>query len=226
MTDIEKEAWMDVDSDEETETCVDVDSESRRKRRVMGILIGERQLFMSRVIRPLLSLTNVPAARCYEASLSRESSLVSSRGALVAFSGAKTGRSAGDKRIVFEQNSSVFWGSVNKPLSKTSFEAAKKRALAFLDQTESVFDVKAFAGADDANRQKIRVVCAKAYHALFMQNMLITPTSQELKEFGPPDFTIYNAGQCPADQNLEGVDSETLIAISFKDKEAVILGTE
>ena len=44
------------------------------------------------------------------------------------------------------------------------------------------------------SRIKVRVVCARAYHALFMYNMLIRPTEQELAEFGKPDFTIFNAG--------------------------------
>ena len=43
-------------------------------------------------------------------------------------------------------------------------------------------------------RLKIRVICSRAYHALFMHNMLIRPTEEELEKFGEPDFTIYNAG--------------------------------
>lgn len=41
---------------------------------------------------------------------------------------------------------------------------------------------------------KVRVVCTRAYHALFMHNMMIRPSADELKDFGEPDFTIYNAG--------------------------------
>lgn len=43
-------------------------------------------------------------------------------------------------------------------------------------------------------RTKIRVVCARPYHALFMHNMLIRPTPEELANFGEPDFVIYNSG--------------------------------
>jgi hypothetical protein len=43
-------------------------------------------------------------------------------------------------------------------------------------------------------RTKIRVVCARPYHALFMHNMLIRPTEEELQGFGEPDFVIYNGG--------------------------------
>lgn len=45
-------------------------------------------------------------------------------------------------------------------------------------------------------RCKIRVICARPYHALFMHNMLIRPTPEELEQFGEPDFVIYNSGGC------------------------------
>lgn len=46
-------------------------------------------------------------------------SAITSTGALTAYSGAKTGRSPLDKRIVKEESSEkeVWWGPVNKPMS-------------------------------------------------------------------------------------------------------------
>ena len=41
----------------------------------------------------------------------------------------------------------------------------------------------------------MRVVTERAYHALFMSNMLIRPTAAELDDFGEPDFVIFNAGE-------------------------------
>lgn len=40
------------------------------------------------------------------------------------------------------------------------------------------------------------MITSRAYHALFMHNMLIRPTAAELEAFGEPDFVIYNAGGC------------------------------
>lgn len=51
--------------------------------------------------------------------------------------------------------------------------------------------------------------------ALFMRNMLIRPTEKELHEFGHPDFTIYNAGQFPANRYTLGMTSTTSVAIDF-----------
>jgi phosphoenolpyruvate carboxykinase (ATP) len=85
--------------------------------------------------------------------------------------------------------------------------------------------VDGFAGWDEKYRIKVRVVCARAYHALFMRNMLIRPERKDLEHFHP-DYTIYNAGSFPANRYTEGMTSGTSVAINFNDKEMVILGTE
>ena len=82
-----------------------------------------------------------------------------------------------------------------------------------------------FAGWDERYRINVRVVCARAYHALFMRNMLIRPSREELEHFHP-DYTIYNAGSFPANRFTTGMTSATSVAINFADKEMVILGTE
>lgn len=71
----------------------------------------------------------------------------------------------------------------------------------------------------------MRVVCARAYHALFMRNMLIRPSRKELEHFHP-DYVIYNAGAFPANRFTTGMTSSTSVAINFAEKEMVILGTE
>ena len=69
-------------------------------------------------------------------------------------------------------------------------------------------------------------ICARAYHALFMWDMLIRPTAEELADFGTPDYTIINAGGFSANAQTAGMSSKTSIALSFERKEMVILGTE
>src|SRR6478752_4389612 len=73
---------------------------------------------------------------------------------------------------------------------------------------------------------KVRVICSRPYHALFMHTMLIRPTHEELAGFGSPDFVIYNAGAFPANKLTTGMGSQTSIDLSFEAKELVILGTE
>ncbi len=58
---------------------------------------------------------NAPVATLYEDAIMNEGAVISSSGALINFSGKKTGRSPKDKRIVFEETSKddIWWGSVN-----------------------------------------------------------------------------------------------------------------
>ena len=63
---------------------------------------------------------------------------------------------------------------------------------------------------------KVRVVCARAYHALFMYNMMIRPTEQELAEFGKPDFTIFNAGAFPVNRYTSYMSSSTSVDVNLR----------
>lgn len=63
-------------------------------------------------------IPNPSVAVLYEDALVYETgSAITSTGALTAYSGAKTGRSPKDKRIVKEPSSEndIWWGPVNKP---------------------------------------------------------------------------------------------------------------
>ena len=171
---------------------------------------------------------NLRPARLYELGVSLEGARINSTGALAANSGAKTGRSPRDKRVVRNPASEgdVWWGSVNIALEESSFEANLAAAREFLATQPRLYTVDGFAGWDAKYRLKVRVICSQAYHALFMYNMLIRPSDEELAEFGDPDFTIYNAGSLEADTSVEGVDTTTNVALSFERNEMVILGTE
>ena len=66
---------------------------------------------------------NPPPAQLYEDAIRFDNkSTIADSGALVAYSGAKTGRSPKDKRIVRDPASenNVWWGSVNIALERLS----------------------------------------------------------------------------------------------------------
>lgn len=66
------------------------------------------------------------------------------------------------------------------------------------------------------SRYKIRVVSARAYHCLFMHNMLIRPTEAELASFGRPDFTIFNAGAFPCNRYTSYMTSSSSVDVNLK----------
>jgi phosphoenolpyruvate carboxykinase (ATP) len=102
----------------------------------------------------------------------------------------------------------------------------RERAIDYLNTRSRIYVFDGYAGWDPRYRIKVRVVCARAYHCLFMRNMLIRPTDEQMKTYGSPDFTIYNAGAFPANRYTLGMTSSTSVAINFASHEMVILGTE
>lgn len=172
---------------------------------------------------------NATPAKLYEYALRFEKgTIITNTGAMAAFSGLKTGRSPKDKRVVKEPTTAedVWWGPVNFPLDEDSFLLNRERAIDYLNTQDRIFVVDAFAGWDARFRIKVRIVCQRAYHALFMTNMLIRPTPEELASFGEPEFTIYNAGCFPCNRFVQGMSSSTTVSVNFQRNEMVILGTQ
>ena len=172
---------------------------------------------------------NLAPAELYAEAIREEPDCaIADLGALIAYSGAKTGRSPKDKRVVKNPASAndVWWGPVNIPIDDNTFQINLERAKDYLNTRKKLYCVDAFAGWDPQNRVKVRVICSRPYHALFMHTMLIRPTQAELAEFGKPDGTIYNAGAFPANQRTPGMTSKTSIDLSLESREMVILGTE
>ena len=172
---------------------------------------------------------NLPPSMLYEHAIRYEKDArIAENGALVAYSGEKTGRSPKDKRIARNPQSEqdIWWGNVNVPLDAHTFDIVRERARDYLNICERLYCFDGFAGWDPKYRIKVRVICERPYHALFMHTMLIRPTREELANFGQPDFVIYNAGRFPANRYTAGMGSNTSICLNLEDRELVILGTQ
>ncbi|MEL6699556.1 MAG: phosphoenolpyruvate carboxykinase (ATP) [Bacteroidota bacterium] len=178
-------------------------------------------------VQEILRNSSVPIL--YEMGLRNEKgTAISDKGALLVYSGEKTGRSPKDKRIVRhpESENNVDWGDINIELDQHTFNVNYERAIDYLNTRERLYVVDAFAGTDEKYRIKVRIVCTRAYHALFMQNMLIMPTAEELANFGEPDYVIFNGGGFPANRYTSKMTSKTSIDVNLEKKQIVILGTE
>ena len=184
--------------------------------------LSQYGIYVRRVLR------NPVPARLYEDAISREHAAITSTGALMNSSGEKTGRSPKDKRVVDnpESTKDVWWGNVNKPLKDEVFLYNRQRAIDYLNTRDLLYVIDGFAGWEPKYRIKVRIICERAYHALFMYNMLVRPTPEELLNFGEPDYVVFNAGRFPADLSADGAESLTSVALSFERGEFVILGTQ
>ena len=171
---------------------------------------------------------NLSAAQLYEHAIAHDGGQITSTGAIATSSGDKTGRSPKDKRIVCEPENRdrIWWGPVNTQLTRDSFRSNRRRAIDYLNSRPRLYVVDGFAGWDPRHRISIRVVCSRPYHALFMHNMLIRPTEEELRDFGKPAYVIFNAGCFPADPDTPDLGSDTSVALDLDAGEFVILGTQ
>lgn len=150
---------------------------------------------------------------------------LSSTGALLTLSGEKTGRSPKDKRIVSDDSTkNIWWGNVNVPISPKSFEFYKSKAISLIRN----YEINGYSGWDEKNNVKIKLYTNLPYHALFMKNLLVSPSSLANQGLTAHEFIIYDAGEInlPESTIKDRSLNKTLIAINFTSMEAVIFGTK
>ena len=169
---------------------------------------------------------NLTAPALVAHSLRKGESRLSADGAVIALTGIHTGRSVGDKFVVDEPstNNDVWWGKVNQRLPHEKYEVLKGRVQAYL-QGRELFTQDLYAGADPANRIRVRLVTTGAWHALFARNMFIRPPAEELPGF-VPDYVIIHAPYFEADPAIDGVKTSSAIVLSFAEKTILIAGTQ
>ncbi len=160
----------------------------------------------------------------YECSAQRNEGHITNCGALAVETGAHTGRSANDKYIVRDKltESTVWWES-NQPMSPKQFDILHRDMSKFAEQSE-LYVQDLYGGASKNTRLSVRVIMARAWHALFIRNMLVRPRNSELTSF-IPELTIIDLPDFEADPDRHGTRSNTVIACDFTRKLVLIGGT-
>ncbi|MCM3569681.1 phosphoenolpyruvate carboxykinase (ATP) [Neobacillus mesonae] len=161
-----------------------------------------------------------------EKILARNEGTLTSTGAVSVSTGKYTGRSPKDKFIVVEDSTKdkIDWES-NQPISKEIFNNLYQKVLNHLKQLEEVYVFKGFAGADQKSRLPIQVINEFAWQNLFVHQLFIRPSEEELLSHDS-QFTVITAPNFKADPAVDGTNSETFIIISFEEKVVLIGGTE
>jgi phosphoenolpyruvate carboxykinase (ATP) len=161
---------------------------------------------------------------------------LSSTGAMIAYSDKATGRTPKAKRVVVQDATKehVWWGDVddpskspNMPISEEGWRFNYNRGIAYLNSCPQLFVVDGFASWDERYKLTVRVICSRAYHAMFMRNMLIRPTMEQIEaDFKEgADWTILNAGEFPADPNVPGVKDDTSVNLNIGERKLLVLGS-
>ncbi|HYT91360.1 MAG TPA: phosphoenolpyruvate carboxykinase (ATP) [Gemmataceae bacterium] len=177
------------------------------------------------IINPGTVHANLPAAELIEQAVRRGEGVLADNGALVALTGAYTGRSPADRYIVADLPSkdAIWWGPVNRPLEPPVFRRLLDKALAYM-QGRDLFVFDGWGCADRKYRLPVRVITEKAWHSLFARCLLLRPSANAVAGFAP-QFTVLHVAGLQADPRRDGTRSEVFIVLSFEERLVLIGGT-
>ena len=162
-----------------------------------------------------------------EKAIKNGEGILTDTGALAVTTGKFTGRSPHDKYIVDTDgvHDLINWGDVNRPVSRDVFNALKQEIIDFLEGQE-VYMFEGYAGADPQHRRKFRVINELPSQNLFIRDLLIRPTAEELAVFGEADYTILVAPGYKCNAKRYGIHSEAAIMIDYEAHFAIIAGSQ
>lgn len=150
--------------------------------------------------------------------------VLAANGALVAYTGKYTGRTPKDKYVVREPSMEEhIWWENNQEMPVEEFNMLRQRVNDAMP-SKRVYVVDAYGGADPEHRISVRVIVTNAYHALFIKQLLIRPSAEELKDF-KPDWTIVDLGRETYEREVNGEQRDAVIALNFAEKTVLIMGT-
>ena len=168
---------------------------------------------------------NLPPASLIEAAVRREEGRLTADGSFVAITRPHTGRSPDDKFVVREPTTEdQIWWERNAPFSPEQYDALKSEVVAHLSAQDALFVTDLYCGADPKHRLNVRAISPNAWQSLFVHNMFIRPTADQLKDFAP-GFTILHAPEFQADPGKHGTRTSTFIVLNFADRTVMIGGT-
>lgn len=170
---------------------------------------------------------NLSSTELVEIAVSKGEGKLSKTGALVVTTGKYTGRSPEDKFIVDTPgiHDSIAWGKVNRPIEKEKFNAIYGKLISYL-QNREIFIFDGLAGADPVCRKKFRIINELASQNLFIHQLLIRPTAEELANYHMQDFTIIAAPGFKCNPKIDGTHSEAAIILDYEAKIGIICGSQ
>lgn len=168
---------------------------------------------------------NLTPAELVEDTIINGMGELTSVGALAIDTGEFTGRSPKDKFCVVdnETEKTVWWGDINIKFDNAKFDRLLNRMQAYLTGRE-VYVRDAYACADPRYRLNVRVVAEYPWQSLFVNNLFLRPTKEEIETY-EPDWIIINAPGFRADPAIDGTRQHNFAIIHFTKKMILIGGT-
>ena len=176
-------------------------------------------------IKNATAFWNLSPKKLADISVKKGMATISDSGALNILTGEFTGRSPQDRFIVKDDitKDSVWWGNINIPFDSNKFDALYNKVVAYLSGKE-VYVRDAYACADPNYRLPLRAVTELPWMNMFVYNMFLRPTVDELENFDP-EWTIINAPTFMADPEVDGTRQHNFAILNFTKKIVLIGGT-
>lgn len=178
------------------------------------------------ILNPKAVYRNLEPAQLVEHALRRGEGQLSNTGALCVRTGKYTGRSPNDKFIVDSEgvHDDIAWGKINVPTTQAVFDALYEKMVAYL-QNREIFVFDGFAGADSRHTKAFRIVNELASQNLFIHQLLLRPTAEQLADY-KADFTIICVPGFKCDPQRDHTHSEAAIMIDYEKKLVLIAGSQ
>lgn len=178
------------------------------------------------ILNPKAVYRNLEPAQLVEHALRRGEGQLSNTGALCVRTGKYTGRSPNDKFIVDSEgvHDDIAWGKINVPTTQAVFDALYEKMVAYL-QNREIFVFDGFAGADSRHTKAFRIVNELACQNLFIHQLLLRPTVEQLADY-KADFTIICVPGFKCDPQRDHTHSEAAIMIDYEKKLVLIAGSQ
>ena len=178
------------------------------------------------ILNPKAVYRNLEPAQLVEHALRRGEGQLSNTGALCVRTGKYTGRSPNDKFIVDSEgvHDDIAWGKINVPTTQAVFDALYEKMVAYL-QNREIFVFDGFAGADTRHTKAFRIVNELASQNLFIHQLLLRPTAEQLADY-KADFTIICVPGFKCDPQRDHTHSEAAIMIDYEKKLVLIAGSQ
>ncbi len=173
---------------------------------------------------------NLPPSMLYEHAIRYEhDASIAENGALVAYSGKKTGRSPKDKRIVEAPGvgKGHLVGHRQHPLRGTHLRDQPTAGHRLPQHARAPVLLRRLRRlGSEIPPQGSRHLLAALPRAVHAQHAHPSHAATSWRHSASPTHVIYNAGAFPANRLTSGMTSTTSVSLSFEDRELVILGTE
>ena len=118
----------------------------------------------------------------------------------------------------------IAWGKINVPTTQAVFDALYEKMVAYL-QNREIFVFDGFAGADSRHTKAFRIVNELASQNLFIHQLLLRPTAEQLADY-KADFTIICVPGFKCDPQRDHTHSEAAIMIDYEKKLVLIAGSQ